>query len=63
MTYLLVLFALRSGTSSYVVALRQLSIVWGALLGYFILGESIAAPKRVGIATLVAGCVLVAFAK
>jgi drug/metabolite transporter (DMT)-like permease len=62
-TYLLVLFALRSGTSSYVIALRQLSIVWGALLGYFILGESIAAPKRVGIATLVAGCVLVAFAK
>ena len=62
-TYLLVLFALRSGTSSYVIALRQLSIVWGALLGYFVLGESLPAPKRVGLATLVAGCVLVAFAK
>ena len=62
-TYLLVLFALRSGTSSYVIALRQLSIVWGALLGYLVLGESLPAPKRVGLATLVAGCVLVAFAK
>jgi drug/metabolite transporter (DMT)-like permease len=62
-TYLLVLFALRSGTSSYVIALRQLSIVWGALLGYFVLGESLSAPKRVGLATLVGGCVLVAFAK
>jgi drug/metabolite transporter (DMT)-like permease len=62
-TYLLVLFALRSGTSSYVIALRQLSIVWGALLGYFALGESLSAPKKAGLATLVAGCVLVAFAK
>lgn len=62
-TYLLVLFALRSGTSSYVIALRQLSIVWGTLLGYFVLGEALPAPRRVGLATLVAGCVLVAFAK
>lgn len=62
-TYLLVLFALRSGTSSYVIALRQLSIVWGALLGYFVLGETLPGPKRVGLATLVVGCVLVAFAK
>jgi drug/metabolite transporter (DMT)-like permease len=61
-TYLLVLFALREGTSSYVIALRQLSIVWGALLGYFVLGEPLSAPKRVGLATLVCGCVLVAFA-
>jgi len=62
-TYLLVLFALRSGTSSYVVALRQLSIVWGTLLGYFVLGEALPTPRRVGLATLVGGCVLVAFAK
>jgi drug/metabolite transporter (DMT)-like permease len=62
-TYLLVLFALRSGTSSYVIAVRQLSIVWGALLGYFVLGESLPAPKRIGLATLVMGCVMVAFAK
>jgi drug/metabolite transporter (DMT)-like permease len=62
-TYLLVLFALRSGTSSYVVALRQLSIVWGALLGNFLLGEALPTPRRVGLATLVIGCVLVVFAK
>ena len=61
-TYLLVLLALRSGTSSYVIALRQLSIVWGALLGSFLLGESLSTPKKVALATLVAGCVMVAFA-
>lgn len=61
-TYLLVLFALRSGTSSYVIALRQLSIVWGTLLGRFVLGETLSVPKKAGLVTLVAGCVLVAFA-
>jgi drug/metabolite transporter (DMT)-like permease len=59
-TYLLVLIALRDETSSYVVALRQLSIVWGILLGRFLLGETIGVPKRVGAALLVAGCGLVA---
>jgi drug/metabolite transporter (DMT)-like permease len=62
-TYLLVLFALREGTSSYIVALRQLSIVWGALLGYLVLGEALPVPKRIGLATLVCGCVLVAVAR
>lgn len=59
-SYLLVLVALRSGTSSYVLALRQLSIGIGVLLGWRLLGEGLAVPKRVGVALLVAGCVLVA---
>jgi drug/metabolite transporter (DMT)-like permease len=62
-SYVLVLIALRTGTSTYVVALRQLSIVLGALLGWRILGEHFGAPKRLGVALLVAGCVLVAFAR
>lgn len=62
-TYLLVLVALRDETSSYVVALRQLSIVWGALLGHTLLGEALPPPKRTGIAMLVAGCALVALAR
>jgi len=59
-TYLLVLIALRGETSSYVIAIRQLSIVWGALLGRFVLNETLSVPKRAGIALLVVGCVLVA---
>lgn len=62
-TYLLVLLALRDETSSYVVALRQLSIVWGVLLGRFFLGESVTIPKRLGVVLLLAGCALVALTR
>jgi drug/metabolite transporter (DMT)-like permease len=61
--YLLVLYALREGTSSYVVALRQLSIVFGVFLGWWLLGETVQAAKRIGVILLVAGCVLVALAR
>lgn len=60
--YWLVLLALRSGTSSYVIALRQLSVVFGALLGWRLLGELFGRPKRLGIALLVGGTLLVALA-
>jgi uncharacterized membrane protein len=40
--------------------MRQLSIVWGVLLGRFVLNETLSVPKRAGIAMLVLGCVLVA---
>jgi drug/metabolite transporter (DMT)-like permease len=62
-TYLLVLFALRSGVSTYVVAVRQLSVAFGALLGWRFLGERIEMPKRAGIALILAGTVLVALAR
>ena len=62
-SYLLVLVALRSGTSSYVLALRQLSIGIGVLLGWKLLGEALAIPKQVGVVLLVAGCALVAAAR
>ena len=61
--YWLVLLALRSGTSSYVIALRQLSVVFGALLGWRLLGEQLGRPKRLGIALLVGGTMLVALAR
>jgi drug/metabolite transporter (DMT)-like permease len=61
--YLLVLLALRTGTSSYVVALRQLSVAVGALLGWRLLGEEFGAPRRLGVALVVAGCLLVALAR
>jgi drug/metabolite transporter (DMT)-like permease len=60
LAYVLVLFALRDGVSSYVVAVRQLSVAFGALLGWRLLGERIDPPKRVGITLIVVGAVLVA---
>jgi drug/metabolite transporter (DMT)-like permease len=59
-SYLLVLFALRTGTSSYVIALRQLSIAGGVALGATLLGERISWPKRLGVALILIGCLGVA---
>ena len=61
-SYLLVLLALRTGTSSYVIALRQLSIAVGVMLGAWLLREHISTPKRVGVGLIVVGCVLVGIA-
>ena len=60
---LLILFSLRTGKSSYVIALRQLSIVFGVLLGWRVLQEALPRPKVVGVALLVAGCLLVSMAR
>jgi uncharacterized membrane protein len=62
-SYLLVLLALRTGTSSYVIALRQLSIAVGVALGAWLLREHVSGPKRVGVGLIVAGCVLVGVAR
>ena len=60
--YLLVLVALRDGTSTYVIALRQLSIAFGVGLGVWLLKEPLPRRKRIGVALLVAGCATVALA-
>ena len=62
-SYLLVLVALKTGTSSYVIALRQLSIAVGVALGAWLLREHVSMPKRVGVALIVVGCVVVGMAK
>jgi len=62
-SYLLVLVALRTGTSSYVIALRQLSIAVGVALGAILLREHISTPKRVGVTLIVVGCVVVGMAR
>ena len=62
-SYLLVLFALRTGTSSYVIALRQLSIAVGVALGAVFLREEISMAKRVGVGLIVAGCITVGLAR
>jgi drug/metabolite transporter (DMT)-like permease len=62
-SYLLALIALQTGKASYVIALRQLSIAAGALLGWMVLGESVPLTRRFGIGLVVAGAVLLALAR
>jgi drug/metabolite transporter (DMT)-like permease len=61
-SYGLALVALRTGVSSYVLGVRQLSIAIGVAFGWKLLGESLTAPRRVGASLIVAGCLLVSFA-
>ena len=62
-SYGLALAALRSGGSTYVIGLRQLSIVGGVWLGARVLGERVDAPRRVGVTMLVVGCGLMAMGR
>ena len=62
-TYTLVLFSLSISKASYVVALRQLSIAVGAILGWKLLGELFPLSKWAGIGLLLVGCALVYLAK
>jgi uncharacterized membrane protein len=62
-SYSLVLFAFRSGTSSYIVGFRQLSIAVGVWLGWRLLNESLTPPRRLGTLLIIAGCLLVSFAR
>jgi uncharacterized membrane protein len=57
-SYLLALAALKTGQASYVIALRQLSIAVGAMLGWRLLGEAFPQPRRAGVVLIVCGCVL-----
>lgn len=60
LSYLLTLIALRDDTSSLVIGLRQLSIVFGVLLGAALLGERLTPPRVVGVAMIGIGCVTIA---
>ncbi|MBL8958407.1 MAG: EamA family transporter [Gemmatimonadetes bacterium] len=60
LSYGLTLLALQQGTSSLVIGLRQLSIVAGVFLGWVVLRERITWPRRIGVAMIATGCVLIA---
>ena len=60
-SYLLALAALRTEQATYVIALRQLSIVFGAALGVSLLKEAISRTRTAGIALILGGCVLLAW--
>jgi drug/metabolite transporter (DMT)-like permease len=61
--YGLVLFAMRMSKVSYVVAAREVSVIIGAGLGVFALGEGGARRKLSGAALIAAGLVIFALAK
>lgn len=59
-SYLLVLAALRDGMATQVLAVRQLSIPIGVLLGWRLLRESVTLPRVIGASLVTAGCILAA---
>jgi drug/metabolite transporter (DMT)-like permease len=62
-SYLLVLFAFRLSKVGYVVAARELSILFSAFIGSLWLGEGRLAPRLVGASIVLAGVVCVALAR
>jgi drug/metabolite transporter (DMT)-like permease len=56
--YLLVLLAVRIAPVSYVAPARELSIVFGTLLGVTVLGERHSTPRLTGAALILAGVLL-----
>lgn len=58
-SYLLILLSLRTGVTSYVLGMRQLSIAVGVFLGWWLLGERLTRPRLCGVGLIVAGCLVV----
>jgi len=58
--YLLVLIAMTLAPVGYILALRQVSVVIGALLGVALLGEGYGAPRLLGSASIFTGVYLIA---
>jgi len=61
-SYLLILWVLATAPASYVLGLRQTSIVFGVLLGRFVLGEGETRYRLAGAGIIAAGSVLIATA-
>ena len=62
-SYLLILWVLATAPASYVLGLRQTSLVFGVLLGRFLLHERETGYRLLGAATIAAGSVLIAMAR
>lgn len=58
-TYLLILFALQDSRASYVVALREVSIVFGSILGIWYFKEEKNKRKLLGILIILVGAVVI----
>jgi len=62
-SYLLVLFAFRLSKVGYVVASRELSILFSAFIGSLWLGEGRLGPRLAGASVVLAGVICVSFAR
>jgi drug/metabolite transporter (DMT)-like permease len=62
-SYLLVLYAFRLSKVGYVVAARELSILFSAFIGSLWLGEGRLAPRLAGASVVLAGVICVALAR
>jgi drug/metabolite transporter (DMT)-like permease len=60
--YLLILYVFRMAQVSYVVTVREFSVVLGSFLGVLLLREAISVKKLVGIFMVVAGLIMVRLA-
>jgi len=58
-TYVLILFTMRLGPVSYIVAAREFAVVIGSILGFVILKEPLTVRKGLGITAITLGLVLV----
>lgn len=58
-TYLMILFAFTMGPVGYIVAVRELGVVLGALAGMIFLKERFTIPKAIAICTIVAGIICI----
>jgi len=61
-SYLLILWVLTAAPASYVLGLRQTSIVFGVILGHFVLGERETRYRLIGALIVAAGSAMIAAA-
>jgi len=59
--YLLILYALSQSDASIVGTLRQTSLVFGFILGYYWLSEKVVIPRIVALFLIIVGSVLISF--
>jgi uncharacterized membrane protein len=62
-SYLLILWVLATAPASYVLGLRQTSLVFGVLFGRLLLKERETGYRLLGAGTIAAGSILIAMAK
>jgi uncharacterized membrane protein len=62
-TYLMILFALQISKVSYVAAVREVSIVFSALIGIMLLQEKNASQKLLGAVLISLGVVLIGLSR
>ena len=61
-TYVLILWAFQSTPASYVVALRETSILFATLLGVLVLKDKFSFQKAIGVSVIILGAILMKFA-